>query len=192
MGVIPADAQGMDVMLHPVTGGYLVEIVTEKGGRLFDGFDLTDMDAELPVVEYHAEFGIPPQIVWKSSFESHVWMEESERCLSCRVCAYVCPTCRCFDVRDEHLPSKNGADYSERVRCWDSCSGEAYRRIAGGHNPREAKADRLRNRMYCKLHYIVEQSGLMACTGCGRCIDSCPVNIDITEIMRLVMEGEQI
>jgi heterodisulfide reductase subunit C len=192
VGVEPTDSNGMDVMLHAIKGGYLVEIVTEKGEKLFDGFSLADTDEEIPGVDHQAEFSVPPQEIWKTSFESRVWMDESERCLSCRICAYVCPTCRCFDVRDEHLPSKNGADYSERVRCWDSCSGEAYRRIAGGHNPREAKADRLRNRMYCKLHYIMEQSGMMACTGCGRCIDSCPVNIDITEIMGLITEGIQI
>jgi ferredoxin len=28
----------------------------------------------------------------------------------------------------------------------------------------------------------------MACTGCGRCIDSCPVNIDITEIQSQLLE----
>ncbi|MFU8773626.1 MAG: 4Fe-4S binding protein [Anaerolineales bacterium] len=28
----------------------------------------------------------------------------------------------------------------------------------------------------------------MACTGCGRCIDACPVNIDITEILGCLAE----
>ncbi len=112
----------------------------------------------------------------------------SERCLSCRICAYVCPTCRCFDVRDESVPSDNGHDTYERIRCWDSCAGEAYRRIAGGHNPRAAKGDRLRNRFFCKFYYYPEQYGPTACTGCGRCVDSCPVNIDITEILSHLVE----
>jgi ferredoxin len=58
-----------------------------------------------------------------------------------------------------------------------------YRKIAGGHNPRAEKADRLRNRFYCKFYYYPEKYKTVACTGCGRCIDSCPVNIDITEVL---------
>ncbi len=107
----------------------------------------------------------------------------SERCLSCRICAYVCPTCRCFAVRDEALPTPG---QFERIRCWDSCAGENYRRIAGGHKPRAAKGERLRNRFLCKFYYYPEQYGLdgtVACTGCGRCVDACPVNIDITEVL---------
>jgi L-lactate utilization protein LutB len=86
-------------------------------------------------------------------------------------------------VRDEAVLGDNGGGEYERIRCWDSCAGTVYRRIAGGHNPRQAKGDRLRNRFYCKFYYYPEQYGPMACTGCGRCIDSCPVNIDITEVI---------
>jgi sulfhydrogenase subunit beta (sulfur reductase) len=189
MGGSPDDSTGMDIMLHEVEGGYLVEVVSEKGQGLITNLDL--QETELSVVPFAAvpEFRVPDEEIWRSSFQSPIWSDAADRCLSCRVCAYVCPTCRCFDVRDEKLPSHNHHEYSERVRCWDSCSGEVYRRIAGGHNPREAKADRLRNRVYCKLFYIKEQSGELACTGCGRCIESCPVNIDITEIMTQLMEG---
>jgi L-lactate utilization protein LutB len=91
-------------------------------------------------------------------------------------------------VRDEALPASNGGRDYERIRCWDSCAGEVYRRIAGGHNPREAKGERLRNRFLCKFYYFSEQYGPTACTGCGRCIQSCPVNIDITEVLRHVAE----
>ncbi len=115
----------------------------------------------------------------------------AERCLSCRVCAYVCPTCRCFDLRDEALPSDNGHERYERIRSWDSCAGDTYRRIAGGHNPRAARGERMRNRFFCKFYYYPQQYGLAACTGCGRCIDACPVNIDITEVLQHVAEVSQ-
>jgi ferredoxin len=113
----------------------------------------------------------------------------SERCLSCRACTYVCPTCRCFIIRDEVLPFTQGkpaAGAFERIRCWDSCEGENYRRIAGGHRQRAEKSERLRNRFFCKFYYYPEQYGLgqaSACTGCGRCVDICPVNVDITEVL---------
>jgi ferredoxin len=86
-------------------------------------------------------------------------------------------------VRDEALSAPGEF---ERIRCWDSCAGENYRRIAGGHKPRAEKGERLRNRFLCKFHYYPEQYGMgeaFACTGCGRCIEACPVNVDITEVM---------
>jgi formate hydrogenlyase subunit 6/NADH:ubiquinone oxidoreductase subunit I len=189
VGGSPDDSTGMDVMLHEVEGGYLVEVVSKTGEEIVAKLALQESELPKPIFEGSPEFRIPVEEVWRKSFKSPLWSEAADRCLSCRICAYVCPTCRCFDVRDEKLPSHNGNEYSERVRCWDSCSGEVYRRIAGGHNPREAKADRLRNRVYCKLYYIKEQSGYLACTGCGRCVESCPVNIDITEIMEQLVEG---
>jgi ferredoxin len=188
----PSDPAGMDILLHQVEGGYLVEMVSGTGKDLLAGIPTQEADLEKPEAGMTANFPVPSEEIWKRSFKSSLWAETADRCLSCRICAYVCPTCRCFDVRDEKLPSSNGAEFSERVRCWDSCSGEVYRRIAGGHNPRGAKADRLRNRVYCKLHYIKEQSGELACTGCGRCIEACPVNIDITEIMGRLLEGEPV
>ena len=48
---------------------------------------------------------------------------------------------------------------------------------------------RLRNRFFCKFHYYPQQYGPAACTGCGRCIDVCPVNIDITEVLTHLVEG---
>ena len=59
----------------------------------------------------------------------------------------------------------------------------AYRRIAGGHNPRPHKAHRLRNRYYCKFYYCPQDFGPVACVGCGRCIAVCPVHIDIVEML---------
>jgi ferredoxin len=75
----------------------------------------------------------------------------------------------------------------ERIRCWDSCAGENYRRVAGGHRPRAEKGERLRNRFYCKFLYFPGQIGrsdASACTGCGRCIEVCPVGVDITEVLQ--------
>jgi ferredoxin len=192
VGGAPDDSSGLDVMLHADQEGYLVEYVSETGEQLFEGFTEEIKGREVNRLDLWAEYSVPDQEILKSSFNSPLWEAQSERCLSCRICAYVCPTCRCFDVRDEQTASNNGVEIIERIRCWDSCSWEAYRRISGGHNPREAKSDRLRNRIYCKLHYVQEQYGRMACTGCGRCRDACPVSIDITEIMGLMLEGEPV
>mgnify|MGYP000418667976 CR=1 FL=1 len=181
MGSAPNDPSGMDIMLTPVDSGFELQAYSDKG-TLFLG-DLGLQIEKIAPVNPQSAIDFPQPTGSASKFNFQYWVEMSERCLSCRVCAYVCPTCRCFDVRDEALAGNGGGDEFERIRCWDSCAGEIYRRVAGGHNPRAAKAQRMRNRFQCKIYYYPQQYGPLACTGCGRCIDSCPVNIDITEIM---------
>jgi sulfhydrogenase subunit beta (sulfur reductase) len=191
-GGAPDDSTGMDVMVYPVEGGYQIRVLTEKGEKAVDalgelgvrglGFLTPSPSPPNPI------FTIPAKDSWPAQFDDVFWAEMSERCLSCRICAYVCPTCRCFDVRDEPVHTGNGQNQFERIRCWDSCAGTVYRRIAGGHNPRAAKGERLRNRFFCKFYYFPEQYGPTACTGCGRCIEACPVNIDITEVIQHLQE----
>ena len=185
----PDDANDVDLMLYEVEGGYAARPVSKKGTLLLEGVELIETKGDPPRSALMDPVPIPDMLAWPPHFQDTFWGQMAERCLSCRLCAYVCPTCRCFDVRDEALPGEDGRELYERVRCWDSCAGEPYRRIAGGHNPRAEKGQRLRNRFFCKFHYYPQQYGPAACTGCGRCIDVCPVNIDITEVLSHLVEG---
>ena len=106
------------------------------------------------------------------------------RCLGCGICTYVCPTCHCFDIQDE-LRGQDG----RRVRTWDSCMYPEYTIHTSGHNPRPARMNRLRNRFYHKFKYYHDNFDVHLCVGCGRCVDNCPVNIDIIEVMGQVEEG---
>jgi sulfhydrogenase subunit beta (sulfur reductase) len=108
------------------------------------------------------------------SYDSSLWAELGERCLSCGACNLVCPTCYCFDVRDEiSLDLHSGA----RRRRWDSCQLPMFATVAGGHNFRERRADRLRHRFMRKGKYMQESFELVGCVGCGRCAQVCPVQI---------------
>ena len=195
VGGAPDDPSGLDLMLVEDEDGYTIQAVTEKGRKLLDsapGLIDRETSVQEPSIQ-NSQFTIEDlqALNWPAHFEDDYWMEMSERCLSCRVCAYVCPTCRCFDVRDEPLASAGSNGGYERLRCWDSCARDAYRRIAGGHNPRAVQGQRLRNRFLCKFKYFPQQyqtSYPVACTGCGRCIEACPVNIDITEILNHLVE----
>jgi ferredoxin len=191
VGGYPDDPQDVDVMLTEAGECYLVQIVTDNGQALFGEHvkPVTESMVVPSLVTRPAPtIPAPESIDWPSRFNDDYWDRLAERCLSCRICGYVCPTCRCFIVRDETAPGGDGCQAFERIRCWDTCTSEAYRRIAGGHNPRAAKGQRLRNRFFCKFYYYPQQYGPMACTGCSRCIEMCPVNIDIGEVLQILAE----
>lgn len=183
VGIKPNDAHDMDIMLYPVDGNYIVEAITEKGRYLIPAGVWNETKAEQISPDEKAQFPIPGKHKWSDQFNNAYWKSITERCLSCRACAYVCPSCRCFTVIDDEIRPGE----FERIRCWDACAGENYRRVAGGHRPRAEKSERLRNRLFCKFSYFPEQYSLgnaSACTGCGRCIDVCPVGVDLTEVLK--------
>jgi len=68
---------------------------------------------------------------------------------------------------------------ANRYRIWDSCMYSKFTLHASGHNPRESKAERFRQRVLHKYVYVPKNTGAIACTGCGRCIRSCPAGMDI-------------
>ncbi|MBN2386045.1 MAG: 4Fe-4S dicluster domain-containing protein [Anaerolineales bacterium] len=182
VGGAPDDPTGMDLMLYTTPDGYLAEAITDKGRRILEETGWPETVSGGAAQNEANRIPVPSKAEWQTHFNDEYWLRMSERCLSCRACAYVCPTCRCFAVRDEMLAPGE----FERIRCWDSCAGENYRRVAGGHKPRPEKGERLRNRFYCKFFYFSEQYHLeetVACTGCGRCIDVCPVGVDIREVL---------
>jgi len=209
LGLAPDEAGDVDVMLTEMEEGggegergrggegrrrYAVQVMTEKGEAILGALNLDKVEGAMPVAAVGSKTPVLEAGEWPRLFERAYWARLADRCLSCRLCTYVCPTCRCFDVRDYEVPcegaSSGGASngsapggHIERLRAWDSCMAEGYRRIAGGHNPRLTKGDRLRNRFYCKFCYYPQDYGPIACVGCGRCIAMCPVNVDVVEVL---------
>lgn len=177
LGGGPDDATHLDILLTEVEDGYIVQAVTERGMEILPPV----AERELPLPPTPSLEAIPTEglpEVMKRFFEAPYWSRLADRCLHCNICAYVCPTCYCFDVRD--YATKGTV---ERVRSWESCQSPGFTRIAGGYDPRPTKGARLRQRFYHKLLYFPEQFGALGCVGCGRCVRACPVNIDIREII---------
>jgi sulfhydrogenase subunit beta (sulfur reductase) len=193
MGGAPDDASHVDVLLTAVNGGYAVQATTDNGRVLIADLGLTEVEDEPAPAETHdSVVPVLDQERWPAHFGDRYWELLAERCISCRLCAYACPTCRCFDVRDEVAERRTEYARYDRLRCWDSCTGANYRLVAGGHNPRMLKGQRLRNRFFCKFFYVPEDYGVTGCVGCGRCIEVCPVNIDIVEMLYDVKASDQV
>ncbi len=117
---------------------------------------------------------------------SSIWEKEAKRCLSCGACSAVCPTCYCFDMHD--TAAFDGS--VTRNRTWDNCFFSEHGKVAGGHDFRFGRANRLRFRMEHKFFGFGELHNQNACVGCGRCRRACPVDIDLDNIAKqLVEEG---
>lgn len=179
LGTAPDDPTNLDVLLTEAEDVYIVQTMTEKGKVLLEKTALKDSNIELPSPP--SPTPVPTERIVEAMsqvFNNHYWSRVADRCIHCNICAYVCPVCYCFDMRDY-------VNYGqiERVRSWESCQSPGFTRIAGGYDPRPTKGARLRQRFYHKLLYMPEKFGILGCTGCGRCVRSCPVNIDIREII---------
>lgn len=120
-------------------------------------------------------------------FNSKIWDKVSESCVGCGTCTYVCPTCMCFDVRD--FATSNGV---RQIRCWDSCMYNDFTQMAA-ENPRHTQKERSRQRFMHKLmYYPMAHDGMFSCVGCGRCVENCPVNMNIVKVIKAVNESDDI
>lgn len=188
----PLEAPGADVMGHLVDGFLHLEARTEKGralldkaGELLTESELSDLDRRVEPADFGLDLqGLQEKL--KDRFDDPAWDKLYKSCLSCGVCTYVCPTCYCFDVEDYGHEAGG-----ERFRCWDSCMFGHFTQMAGGHNPRPSRKERVRQRFMHKLQYYPEVFGEIACVGCGRCLRSCPVNLDIVQAIK-ALGGEKV
>jgi sulfhydrogenase subunit beta (sulfur reductase) len=191
VGGNPGNTAGSDILFTRLgeNGDYLAEILTEKGlavvlkaPGLFEKSETPEKEKFLAEVQIKLN---QEEIRSKLDkfFESEEWVAQSLRCLGCGACAYVCPTCACFDIQDE-AHGKKGS----RVRCWDSCGFSHFTLHTSGHNPREVQSARWRQRIMHKFSYMPGRLSVYGCTGCGRCSRACPVDMNILEHLISIQE----
>ncbi len=112
-------------------------------------------------------------------FDDERWKELYVSCLGCGTCTFVCPTCQCYDIKDF-----NTGHGIQRYRCWDSCMYSEFTQCAAS-NPRTTQMERFRQRFMHKLvYYPANNDGLYMCVGCGRCVQKCPVSMNIAKVIK--------
>ncbi len=176
---------GFDLMLTDLGKKVIIEIGSERGRKILMDYARNIKEAndqDIKDVENHRK-ALPDRYKVKLDvekdqipfllmdvFEHPLWEEESKKCLQCGSCTLVCPTCYCYDIRDEiSLTLEDG----ERIRTWDSCLLPDFTKIASGEIFRKDKSERYRHRFYRKGLYIPMRYNFIACVGCGRCIMAC-------------------
>ncbi len=126
--------------------------------------------------------------VMELKYNDPLWEKLGDACLACGSCTNVCPTCNCYNVQDRPALRE---DSSEIVRCWDACTLENYSEVAGGENFREKRSKRLKLWYTHKLQAYISKYGKPACVGCGRCIATCPVDINVKTVAK-TLDGEKV
>lgn len=193
----PCAAPGADVWLFPLEGSFAARAQTALGAELLA------LAAAVPVPEREEEvaarvraareaMGPAPDLArlpeaFQARFgDAAFWEGLSRACVGCGACAYVCPTCQCFNITDE----RHGAT-GRRLRTWDHCMAHGFTLEASGHNPRAGKGLRYRQRLGHKFVYNRDQrpDGAPGCTGCGRCVRLCPGSMDIRRAALAVLGG---
>lgn len=196
---------GYDIWLTRLDGNtYFVEVTTEAGKKLIDKYAKVPLAtneetnkrdhirANLhklcnPDRKLSARPGEIPLLA-KGGWGHPTWEERAKKCYSCGSCNLVCPTCYCFDVKDEmEIDLKGG----QRLRFWDGCQLENFAIVGSGENFRGQRAERFKHRFYRKTVYQYEKYNHLACVGCGRCSSVCLPNIaDPVDIINSLKEGK--
>ena len=191
-----------DLFLTKIGRMYLAEVLTEAGAEMLEGVPVEEptedeiADAEQwredkrerMTAKLDASVEEFADILERGGLRE-VWEEISQRCYSCGSCNTTCPACFCFGINDEF---DIGLTAGRRVRSWDSCQLHDFALVAGGHNFRRMRWQRVKHRWHRKFLYLYRRFGRAYCTGCGRCSRSCTADINITDVSnQLIAHGRK-
>lgn len=188
---------GYDLMLTDLGNKYFIEVNSDEGIKAIndskickddDGKTLEQVKKIRNEKEKYFTKNLKPEgdklyEVLDSTRKNAIWEDIGAKCLSCGNCTNVCPTCYCFDVKDDvNLAVTSG----NRSRIWDSCQLKEFAEVAGGENFRKHRKSRQQHRFLRKFCYPVKKYNRYFCVGCGRCTRTCMAKINLIETINLL------
>lgn len=188
MGTGPSPSDGYDLLLTDLGDSLLLELGSARGMAAIADLDFRVappeavgqkkklVDGAIARMPRAIDTDGLPQLM-NANFGHPYWTKLKDECLACGNCVLSCPSCYCYNVLD-----RVGLDTStvQRTRTWDGCLLLEFAEVHGGNFRKERDA-RVKQWMYHKLSYWVDQHGSFGCVGCGRCISACPAGIDVTK-----------
>jgi sulfhydrogenase subunit beta (sulfur reductase) len=206
----PALKSGFDWQLTEHPYGWYVEVEGVRGKRLADRFaermrpaseeesaaQHRHLKAVVDAFHRHSSHKVQTMMAGRMVSQGRLprgfWQNIGEQCVECGGCAFVCPTCYCFnvaDVADHDAPADAGQAF-DRVRLRDSCQLAGFIRQAGAGYPRPTCGDRCQTRFFHKLSWqFVDRMGALGCTGCGRCTQVCLGEVGIDTVSENVVRA---
>jgi len=150
VSVDPAGEHSGDVLLTELPdGSFAAEARTETGRKLMAGLPGAAETVDLTALRGEIRRRLPARFSTRAvaeglrrRFTDPLWERSARSCLGCGTCAFVCPTCHCFDLQDE-LRGREGV----RQKNWDACAFPLFTLHTSGHNPRPDQAGRWRQRL---------------------------------------------
>lgn len=172
------------VFVRKEEDGYAVKINDNRFGKYFPAGIESQVEPHF-VADDPKPLNVPASID-ASLFEDSMWKEYSKRCTACGRCNTVCPTCTCFTVHD--IADKDDKAKSQRRRIWSSCQIKDFGLLAGNHDFRVPKGDRMRYKVLHKVADFKKKFGFHMCVGCGRCEEVCPEYISMARCVEKINE----
>lgn len=204
----PVAAGGFDVQIFDFGETTLVETGSEQGGKLIEAGGELFRDAPANAAEMIREFADSAaasqrkldldrarKIIDSYGEPEGFWEKIGDRCLMCAGCAFICPTCTCYNIADSVTGSSEKAGETAsgvRRRIWDSCVLGGFTREASGHNPRGKQWVRCAHRYQHKLGGMDLPEGQFRCVGCGRCADACITNLGIISVIEELLVADEL
>lgn len=190
-GLAPYPEENMDITISPAGDLLYLTVFTLRGKSFLNKLEIKGLrEVEgLPESVYNKRNAIR-NLLKKQNIDlpgledtkaallntsDEFWKEYAAKCVSCGACSVICPTCHCFLLIDR--------EKFEKVKNWDACQYPAFEKVAAGEDPLKKLSKRLKNRYECKYIHKPAMFDVLACTGCGRCIDACIGKIDKNEII---------
>lgn len=173
----------MIIDLEQKNENFLIDIGSEKGQRFIDANKkfFKKEEKTIPEADFKMKFADRLKKLDISKHYDHKdWHKGVDLCLSCGACTSLCPSCYCFELKDE--PSLKDSSVS-KVKELSSCQLESFSKVAGNVVFRKDRSQRFKHRIYHQLDYFKKRYGINLCTGCGRCIQYCPTRIDFVKII---------